>query len=257
MNNDHVEQVMARMERRMSLRASEALRVEQVRAQGSVPLDVGPEIPRAPARGPVKMFQTMASYPKGTNDFEVKDAGFMGRKTLRRADSFDLMEQRAARHKKPAPFNPTQVAIGRFYRDLVEKHATAGVKCSSIEGVSGGNGSGGSFMDAVLRDRQRIDGIRRRIGNGSALVVRRYRTSDRGSRVTIFDRRLVDIVCLDDGTISDVLKAHGWSIKADLIASLRMGLGQALDRMTGSVIMRGSVSAHFGEQGRSIWGGGR
>jgi len=228
-------------------------RLAAVRATGAVPDDVGPEVPIAPARGPVRVVKTMAAYPAGEDGFEIKPAGHMGRHTLRCADAFDLMEAKAARHKKPAPFSPAQVAMGRHYRDLVEKHACAGVKCSSLESLSQGGGSGGDFMDAVLRDRQRIKVLRARIGTGSAMVVRRHRPSARGSRVAISDRRLVDIVCIEGGTISDVLRAHGWSIKSDLVTSLQVALGQVLDRMMGPVRQGGVVAAHYGSGPVSVW----
>ena len=222
-------------------------RLAEVRALGFVPAEVGPEIPTAPARGPVRMVDMMASYPKGDDGFEVKPAGFLGRKTLRLADSFDVMAAKAARHKKPAPFTPAQVAMGRFYRNLVERHESAGVKCSSLESLSqrGGGGSGSDYMDAVLRDRDQISALQKRIGVGSAMVVRRIRPSGRGSRISIMDRRLVDIVCLEDGTITDVLRAHGWANDAKLRVALCKALAEVLDRMMGPVHRRGASVAHF------------
>lgn len=254
MTYDRIEDVWARIDARATRRADEAARIDQVRVKGFVPADVGPEIPMAPARGPVRMMDLMAAYPKGEDGFEFKPAGHKGRKTLQRADSFDVMTAKAARHRRPAPFSPAQVAMGRFYRDLVEKHECAGVKCSSLESLSQrGGGSGSDWIDAVLRDRDRIDVLRRRIGSGSAMVVRRVRPSARASRVTIMDRRLVDIVCLEDGTISDVLRAHGWAIKADLVRALTQTLGDVLDRMMGPVRRGGASVAHFGSGCLPIW----
>lgn len=258
MNNNRFDEVVGRMERRDAVSIAEQARMDEVRSLGFVPDAVGPEIPAAPARGPVRMFESMASYPKGENDFEMKAAGYMGRKTLQRADSFDLMAAKAARHKKAPPFSPAQVAMGRFYRDLVEKHSCAGVKCSSLESLSQGSSGGGEFMDAVLRDRQRIDVLRRRIGSGSAMVVRRIRPSDRGSWASIMDRRLVDAVCIEAGSLTDVLRAHGWvregqSAKGDHIKALATALAAALDRMMGPV-KRGGISViHFGSGQLPIW----
>lgn len=88
-------------------------------------------------------------------------------------------------------------------------------------------------MDAVLRDREEIMRLRRRIGTGSAVVVRRIRPSKRGSRVSISDCRLVDMVCLEDRVVSDVLKVHGWSVHGETSRAVSKALGRALDRMNG------------------------
>ena len=246
MSRDRIAVAVTQIEQQVGKDAQ--ARLAEVRALGFVPAEVGPEIPTAPARGPVRMVDMMASYPKGDDGFEVKPAGFLGRKTLRLADSFDVMAAKAARHKKPAPFTPAQVAMGRFYRDLVERHESAGVKCSSLESLSqrGGGGRGSDYIDAVLRDRDQISALRKRIGVGSAMVVRRIRPSGHGSRISITDQRLVDIVCLEDGTITDVLRKHGWAVNADLVKALNRGLAEVLDRMMGPVHRRGASVAHFG-----------
>ena len=60
------------------------------------------------------------------------------------------------------------------------------------------------------------------------------------------DRRLVDIVCLEDGTITDVLRKHGWGDDAKLRAALQQALAMVLDRMMGPVRRGGASVAHFG-----------
>lgn len=232
----------------------EAQRLCDARASGSVPDGVCPDAPVAPARGPVQVFDMIAAYPKGEDGFEFKHSGFDGRKTMRCADVFDVMAARAAGHGKPSPFSPSQVAMGRFYRDLVEKHAHAGVKCSSLESLSQRSaGNGSDFIDAVLRDRERLQQLHRRIGDGASLVVRRHRPSARGSRSTITDRRLVDMVCIEGMAMSDVLKAHGWSVRSAFIKDLRKALAAALDRMQGPV-RRGRIGAvQFGDGCVPLW----
>lgn len=253
-NTGSVGAAMHRLELRADSRLSEAARIAEVKAQGFVPLECGPEIPAAPARGRVGVFEATALYPKGESDFEMKPAGYMGRKTLQIADVFDVMNAQAARRKVDQPFNPSQIAMARFYRNLVEKHAVAGVRCSSLESIGGGSGGGGGeYIDAVLRDRDRIELIRGRIGDRSAMVVRRIRPSKRGSRVSIFDRMLVDSVCLKDQTIGQVLRAHGWSVQGRPIKALLVALADSLDRMMGPV-RGGSLSAcRFGDGPGSIW----
>lgn len=249
-----IEKPYAGMDARRVAKLSEAMRIAEVRALGSVPPEVGPDIIAAPARGPVRVFEGRAVYPKGEGEFELKPSGFAGRKSLRRADSFDVMTAKAARHKKSAPFSPSQVAIGRHYRDLVERHDAAGVKCASLEGAaSRGGGSGGGFIEALLRDRDEIAELQRRIGAGAAMVVRRIRPSSRGSRLTITDRRLVDMVCLDEKTISDVLRGHGWAIKSALIRALNQSLCDALDRMAGPIARPRAGVVRYGSGCSPVW----
>jgi hypothetical protein len=213
---------------------SEAARLAAIKAKGSVPEICGDAIPQAPARGAFRVFEPKVLHPDGQGGFKAKSAGYRGRSAIQRADVFDVMAAKAARHNKASPLSAGQVAIGRHYRDLVERHACAGLKCSSIEAIrTGGSGRGGDFMDAVLRDREEIERLHRRIGTGFAMVVRRIRPSQRGSRVSISDRKMVDLVCLEDRAVSDVLKAHGWSVHGETSQAVANALGQALDRMSG------------------------
>lgn len=237
-------------DRRMSVRqAEEAARIAAAKARGRVPEQCGPEIPEAPARGAFRVFEPKRLYPDGKDGYEVRPAGYRGRAAIRNADAFDVMTAAAARRKKPSPFTASQVSMGRHYRDLVERHACAGVKCSSLEAPrSGGSGQGGGFIDAVLRDREEIDRLRRRIGDGVAMEVRRVRPSQRGTRVAIPDRRLVDLVCIEEKTISDVLKAHGWTASGKTVTALAQALGRALDRMAGPVRKPGTATVHYGDQ---------
>jgi hypothetical protein len=213
---------------------AEAVRMTAIKAQGAVPVECGDSIPQAPARGAFRVFKPQAIHPDGKGGFEAKPAGYRGRSAIQRADVFDVMAAKAARHNKASPLSAGQVAMGRHYRDLVERHACAGLKCSSIEVIrTGGGGLGGDFMDAVLRDREEIEHLRCRIGTGSAMVVRRIRPSQRGSRGSISDRRLVDMVCLEDRALNDVLKTHGWSVYGETSQAVVKALGQALARMRG------------------------
>jgi hypothetical protein len=216
---------------------TEAWRIAEVRSAGVVPEGVSSKICEAPARGPVRVVGVAGSAAKA----------------LMRADVFDVMAAKAARHKKSAPFSPGQVAMARHYRDLVERHACAGMQCTSLETMSGGGSGGGCFMDAVLRDRDEIKRLHRRIGDGAALVVRRHRPSKRGSRASIPDRRLVDMVCLEDRSLSEVLEAHGWSVKSDYRVSLRKALSGALDRMAGPVFSGRVGVVTYGEGCVSLW----
>ncbi|RWR49437.1 hypothetical protein EOW65_09165 [Sinirhodobacter ferrireducens] len=198
----------------------------------------GPEIPVAPARGACRVF-TVRQIRPGTRN-TIEDAGYQGpgeaqpRRAVRAADVFDRMEARAQAAKKPAPFTPGQIAIARLYRTLVERHEAGAIKLSSLEGRTGGSGRGVDVTDLRLEDARKIALLRRRIGDGAAMVVRRLRPSARGAGASIIlDRRLVDAVCLEDMDLSSILAAHGWNVDGTHRKRLVAALVASLDRMRG------------------------
>ena len=214
--------------------AEEAARIAEVKVRGHVPEQCGPEIPEAPARGAFRVFEPQQLYPDGKDGYVSRTAGYRGRSAIQNADVFDVMGAKAARHRKPHPLTPGQIAMGRHYRGLVERHAAAGIRGSSLETRSSGRGrDAGDYMDRVLRDKAEIDRLRRRIGDGTAMVVRRIRPSKRGSRVNISDRVLVDMVCLEDRSLSEVLRAHGWIVQGVSVKALQKAMRDVLERMIG------------------------
>ncbi len=228
---DKFDAARARRDRLERARAEEAARIAAVVQSGFVPDDVGP-VPVAPARGPVKATVRMGMYPQGEDGFRLRPEGHAGRKTLERADVFDRILLASAKRKAPHPLTPSQIATGRVYRDLAERHSAGGIKCSSLE-RTGSGGTGGAFIDALLRDREQLDKLHCRIGPGVAMPLRRVRPSQRGSKRQIGDRTLVDMVALQDRSIADVLAAHGWAVNARNTKAALTALVQILDRMTG------------------------
>lgn len=218
----------------------EAGRIDVIRQAGTVPLSCGDAMPEAPARGPVRAIDFMASYPDGSDAYVFKAAGFLGRKTMVRADVFDTMAAQAQRKGRAFGLTVSQVAMGRTYRALVERHQAGGVRCSSVEAMPSGSGGGDGdgFTERRLAASRRIDLLQARVGTGSAMVVRRIRPSVRGSRASIPDRALVDRVCLADEDISAVLRAYGWSVYGDTVQALTAALAQALERMIGAPVRR-------------------
>lgn len=223
----------------------EAERIAKVKAAGSVPDACGPEISPAPARGGVQAVNFVMLYPDGEGGYKPQAAGFQGRKALRVTDAFDAMAVAAIKAGGRPAFNAGQVAIARHYAALHERHACAGVKCSSLEAQGGGSGNGG-FMDAVIADAQELAALRARIGGGIAKPVRRQRPTVTGSRKAIFDRALVDQVCLEGRTIGEVMQAHGWACKGQLRGLLQKALANALDRMRRAHSGAGIVSTTEG-----------
>lgn len=222
----------------------EAARIQEVKDRGRVPDGCGSAIPEAPARGAVKRFTPVALVPDNHGGYVAKLDGYRGRQALKVADVFDVIEEQARRRKAEAPLSPTQVAMGRRYRDLIERHEGSGLKCQSFDDTR--SGSGGDVMDAILREGREIDMLRDRIGSGVALAIRRVRPSQRGARVEITARALVDEVCLKDRSVRDVLARFGWGWEPKRGRELMAELAAVFDRMLGDVRpVRSSVS-HFG-----------
>lgn len=241
-------------------RAAEVARISGILAAATPPEACGPAMPVAPARGTMAVFRPRGIAPGGQ---AAVDTGYMApgearpRMAMREADAFDAMMRRAIdahavqvakaeaawtgspdRFRAPRfvpPLSSSQIAIGRHYQALVERHTAGGVRCSSLEAQRGGGG-GGEFMDAYLAEAREIDALLRRIGDGAALVVRRVRPSARGGAAAgaITDRALVDAVCLAGLSLAEVLRRHGWAPKGEHRVRLRTALAGALDRMQGS-----------------------
>lgn len=224
----------------------ESARLVLIKAQGAVPADCG-DAPVAPARGPVRVVNLMADYPAKDGRTVQKPGGFAGRRTMQRADVFDVMRAQAARRGGAFPLTDAQVGMGRLYAVLVEKHEAGGQRCISAEafltaGTTGGTAEG--YTDARLDLAGRIARLRLRIGSGVALAVRRIRPSERAGgavRAIITDRALVDLVCLQGMDLSRVLQAHGWAADDKTRKALAQALSGALDRMLGTGPFRPQV----------------
>lgn len=203
-------------------------RLSLMRTLARAPASCGPEIPVAPARGMVEPWAPQAVRATA-NGYEPQHVGFQGRDAARARDVFDLMAEQVLRRGGSAAFTPSQVDAGRRYAALVERHSSVGLKCVSVEAQErAGKGSGGSFMDAVLAEGEVIRRLEAAIGDGMALEVTRNRG---GKRRGITTRRLVDLVCLEGRSVSDVLRAHGWTVHGDVLPKAYASLGQALSRM--------------------------
>lgn len=216
------------------MRQAEAVRIEKVRAMGITPEGCGPAmVDCAPARGTVRRFVPYELYPDGRDGWKRHPSGYRGRCALHRADVFDVMCEQARRAgAREMPFEPNQINDGRRYRDLAERVASSGVRCSSVEAMRGSGGDGG-WIDAVIRDGRQLEAARRRIGEGVSMQVRRVRPSERGTRTQISDRQLVDMVCIADRPLSHVLRAFGWSVSSKNLDAVRRALCDALDRLHG------------------------
>ncbi|MFC3059501.1 hypothetical protein [Paenirhodobacter populi] len=213
---------------------SDADRVALLKARALPPERCGSDMIAAPARGPMVAFSPLLVTPKD-KDWDVRHVGFKGRDAARMADAFDLMDRQARRKggdEYRPPFSDRQMGMGRRYAALVEKHNAAGVRGISIEtmlaGRAGGSATGSSYMDALIQEGRCIQALRAAIGDDVALVPKRAGSSGR-SGITV--RVLVDLVCIEGLTISQVLRRFGWVPDKVTRPALQSQLGAALDRM--------------------------
>lgn len=216
-------------------------RVNLIHERSRVPNACGQNISASPARGAFEVFMPRRVAKGGTR---IND-GYGGAMALRELFVLEAMNAVAERDfvRKGGDrtdfeplFDHGQVAIGRHYRDLVERHAAGGAKCSSLEAMANsGMSGGGDYTSVLVHIGEEIDLIRKRIGRHSNLVIRQVRPSKRGgARATaISDLTLVDAVCLGGMTLSAVLEANGWTRRASHIKRARAALVDALDRMQG------------------------
>ncbi|SOC13807.1 hypothetical protein SAMN05877809_10718 [Rhodobacter sp. JA431] len=212
-------------------------RVARRKAAAAVPASCGPEIIAAPARGATVRFAPIAVTPKGAEGFEVTHVGYRGRDAARAADAFDVMERQAKRKRGEAYrplFTARQVAAGRRYADLVERHGAVGMRCASVEALAAGSGGGsgagsgsGDYLDAVIHEGRVIAAMERAIGAGVALAPKR--ASAKGRVITCLD--LVQLVTLRGMTISQCLQARRWAASPIARGALHKALCAALDRM--------------------------
>ncbi len=225
-------------------RLTEQERLAAIIARATPVEGCGPLIPVAPARGPQVAFVPHVVMPdeKAADGYKVERTGWRGFSAARAADIFDVLERIAAKRKDKdgnpgrSPFSKGQVNVARLYRDLVERHDAGGMRCASLEARRGsGPSGGGEFMDAFIAEGEQIALMRRRIGNGVAMAVRRVRPSRRGGPDArpILDRALVDAICLHGETFEAVLRQHGWSKTGRNISALIEALAACLDRMQG------------------------
>lgn len=131
-----------------------------------------------------------------------------------------------------APFTPSQIAVSEDYRTLVERYEAGLSKGSSFEAGRSGSGGAGLAIDTYIQEGRWLDDLRRRIGSGVTMQVRRHMDRDNARRA-IPVRVLVDMVLVQGKTLSDVLRAHGWAKTTVHLRMVRGELCAALDRMCG------------------------
>lgn len=221
----------------LDLTGRERLQAEQQRCEAMLTRAAPPvemqAATAAPARGAMMLQPNFVVMPGGTRK---RDGAHW-----RQAGPLSVMvEQARLRHDAKgrdddeftAPFSPSQIAVSEDYRALVERHEAGLCKGSSFEAGRSGSGAGGLAIDTYIQEARWLDELRRRIGEGVTMQVRRHLDRDNARRA-IPVRVLVDMVLVQGQTLTDVLSAHGWQAKGETRKMLRLELCAALDRMQG------------------------
>lgn len=208
--------------------ATEAERLDRIRAEGVPPASCGPDMPVAPARGRMIAFSPRA-FVLTAKGYDMAHVGYRGRDAARARDVWDEMADQAKRAGGFDPFTARQKDAGRAYAALVERHQSVGLRGRSVETMQGRGGlATGGISEAVLKEGDTITAMQASIGDGWALEVRRQ-TKRRRAPLSV--RELVDRVCLGGQTIGAVLQACGWSVKGETRDRAQDVLARALDRM--------------------------
>lgn len=199
----------------------------------AVPLAGMGAAPVAPARGTMRIEQSWDVMPGGTR----RRAGTHGVDMCQLEVMVAQAAQRHARRAPDAPFVPpftsSQIAVARDYRALVEWRDGSALRCSNLEaGRSTGSGGSGLFIDSFIQQSLWLVELRRRIGNGVAMDLRRHMDRDNARR-SITVRAVVDMVLVAGQDLTQVLQRFGWAPKGESRKALRLQLVGALDRMQG------------------------
>ncbi|WP_172332648.1 hypothetical protein [Mangrovicoccus sp. HB161399] len=198
-------------------------RIDLAKRLGQAPEACGSDAPHAAARGAMKAVETVTVRDDGKGGTVYETIGYRGRAAMRAEDALDRIKG----------LTEAQRAAGRRYAALVEAVEAGGMKCSGafMQGGMGGGDDGRCFMDAYIEDCNTLRRMNRAIGDGIGMPVRRVRPSDRGTKASIHDRALADMVCIGGMSILGVLKGHGWTDTGRNAKAATCALAAVLERL--------------------------
>lgn len=188
--------------------------------------------PVAPARGPQQLVPTFSVTTGGMR--RVEGAHWQGLSPLAAAVAQARLRHEGRSTDAPfvPPFNPAQVAVAEDYAALVEWRQGSPLRCASLDGGRSDGGGSGLFIDTYIDQGEWLAELRRRIGDGVAMDVRRH--MDRGNtRRTIRVRVALDLLVLDGVAVKAILRRFGWTADMKEQRALRSAICAALDRMQG------------------------
>lgn len=211
-------------------RAAEVARLAEMKTVATPPVEMR-AAPMAPARGPQLIVPLFAVTTGGMRRRDGVHMRTLSPLAQINATARQRHEGRGTDAPFAAPFTPGQITVAEDYAALVEWRDGSAIKCASLEGRTGGGGSG-LFIDAYLDQGAWLAELHRRIGDGVAMSQRRH--MDRGNaRRAITVRAAVDMLVLAGVTPKAILRRFGWVADMKDQRALRNAICGALDRMQG------------------------
>ena len=220
---------------------SEAERIDILHVAAAPPAALADSLPAAPARGAFRTYPIVIMEPVGPGQYRPRKG--TGVSVM---DAFDRMAGSAARSKSTCGLTLSQVSMARRYGELCRAIRDGASPRSCLDFTPKGAGGGLSFLEVRLMWRDEITTLQNRSGDGIARPVRRIRPSARGSRAAIRDRSLIDMVAIDDLTVAEVLRRHGWARDDKTVRDLTAALADICDRMMGPAFRRRLSTCHYG-----------
>lgn len=197
------------------------------------PASASANIAPAPARGALvarPQHETVMT-PNGPRVRRTTQDGFH---PVAAQDAFDVMALQAKRRDAGGLplFSVGQVEAGRTYAALAERCASEGLRCSSPEARQGG-GQQVDWIEGVIARSARLAAMHRAIGTDVVLPVSGSAGAELVGRRAVSVRLLVDQVCCEGMSVSEVLRRAGWPVRGARVTDVLGHLTEALNRMQG------------------------
>lgn len=238
-----IEQVRDRMADKVSdgkLRLeAEALRVARVIADATPPEGAGTGVHAAPARGAARVFREVQVVMTANGPRRRSTRPAEG-DAIRCASALDLIEVRRRSRDADGPiFSPAEHMAAAEYEALFHRVMSGRVKCSSLDGGTGGGDAAG-VMDAMIDSIRRLERMDARIASqffdqrtGHLHVLRAEGPAAQAGRRSIFIQDLVHWALIRREPLTALLERRGWPKQTRYLQRLQKALAQALTAIYG------------------------
>jgi len=218
---------------------AEGERIKRLMDGATPPEGCSTEIPVSPARGPARVFREVEVYMTANGPRRRSVRPKVG-DAVRCASALDLIEVRSRSRKRPGPiFSPAEHMAAAEYEALVHKVQAGQVKCSSLDGGTGGGDAAG-VMDAMIDSIQRLKRMDRRIVEcfhdeklGHVHVLRAEGPAAQLGRRSIFIQDVVAWALIRREPLTALLARRGWPKQTRYLETLQKALSRALSAIYG------------------------